>query len=164
MTPLIRHLANYGAYHRDRRNLATHAVGIPLIVLAVEVLLSRPVLDLAGLPLTPAIVASVVAGAFYLRLDIQLGILMSVLLALMCWAGSLIAAGSTAVWLGSGIGLFVFGWALQFVGHFFEGRKPAFTDDLKSLLIGPLFVAAEAVFALGLRKDLRDAVEARVEA
>ena len=43
---------------------------------------------------------------------------------------------------------------MQFLGHHYEGRKPAFVDDLKSLLVGPLFVAAEAAFALGLAREL----------
>lgn len=34
-------MAQYAAYHRDRRNIATHFVGIPLIVFAVGVLLAR---------------------------------------------------------------------------------------------------------------------------
>ena len=39
---LTQQLAKYAAYHRDRRNIATHFIGIPMIVLAVAVLLSRP--------------------------------------------------------------------------------------------------------------------------
>ena len=35
MKPLTRHLVNYAHYHRDPRNIHTHFVGIPLIVLAV---------------------------------------------------------------------------------------------------------------------------------
>jgi len=61
-----------------------------------------------------------------------------------------------------GVGLFVLGWTIQFVGHYFEGRKPAFVDDLSGLIIGPLFVAAELGFMLGLREPLRLAIEARV--
>ena len=34
-------MAQYAAYHRDRRNIATHFVGIPLIVFAIGVLLAR---------------------------------------------------------------------------------------------------------------------------
>ena len=49
-----------------------------------------------------------------------------------------------------GIGLFVVGWVVQLIGHGFEGRKPAFLDDLVGLLIGPLFVVAEAGFLLGM--------------
>ncbi len=26
--------------------------------------------------------------------------------------------------------MFVIGWAIQFVGHHYEGRKPAFVDDV----------------------------------
>ena len=38
---------------------------------------------------------------------------------------------------------FIAGWVLQFVGHVFEGRRPAFLDDLRQLLIAPLFVVQE---------------------
>ncbi len=65
------------------------------------------------------------------------------------------------VWLSTGIGLFVVGWIIQFVGHYYEGRKPAFVDDLSGLIVGPLFVVAELAFLLGLRKALKQAIEAR---
>jgi uncharacterized membrane protein YGL010W len=87
---------------------------------------------------------------------------MAVLLGAALWLGVAVAAWSTATWLAVGIVLFVVGWALQFLGHYYEGRKPAFVDDLLGLLIGPLFVVAELGFAIGLRHELRDAVEARV--
>ena len=54
------------------------------------------------------------------------------------------------------------GWIIQFLGHYWEGRKPAFVDDLVGLLIGPLFVAAEVGFAMGLRLEVQRAIEARV--
>jgi uncharacterized membrane protein YGL010W len=56
----------------------------------------------------------------------------------------------------------VVGWAIQFIGHYYEGRKPAFVDDVVGLLIGPLFLAVEAAFAMGASAELRRAVEARV--
>ncbi|MFC3101112.1 DUF962 domain-containing protein [Altererythrobacter lauratis] len=157
MTRLERSLAAYGAYHRDRRNVATHLVGIPMIFLAVVVLLSRPAWDV-GVPVTPAILFAPGAGLFYLRLDLRFGAVMALLLALCCGAGLALAARGTAVWLGWGAGLFVAGWVIQFIGHAFEGRKPAFFDDLKSLLIGPLFVVAELAFLLGLRREVQAAI------
>ena len=42
MKSLESHLTTYARYHRDRRNIATHFVGIPMIVLGVTSLLSRP--------------------------------------------------------------------------------------------------------------------------
>ena len=46
--------------------------------------------------------------------------------------------------------LFVGGWILQFVGHFFEKQKPAFFSSTSQLLIGPLYVLVEALEALGI--------------
>ncbi len=34
------------------------------------------------------------------------------------------------------LGLFVFGWVLQFVGHAFEGKRPEFFHDWRFLLVG----------------------------
>lgn len=86
---------------------------------------------------------------------------MSVLLLLSLWFGAALAVQSTTLWLSVGVALFVVGWIIQFVGHYYEGRKPAFVDDLMGLLVGPLFVAAELGFLLGLRKDIERAVEER---
>ncbi|MBB6342835.1 putative membrane protein YGL010W [Pseudomonas fluvialis] len=161
MKTLVEHLSQYAEYHRDRRNIATHFVGIPLIVLAVAELLSRPGLEVAGLWLSPAALVAAAAAIFYLRLDLRYGLLMSVLLLLSLWFGAALAVQSTALWLSVGVALFVVGWIIQFVGHYYEGRKPAFVDDLMGLLVGPLFVAAELGFLLGLRKDIERAVEER---
>jgi uncharacterized membrane protein YGL010W len=158
MTRLETALSKYAAYHRDRRNVATHLLGIPMIVLGVVVLLSQPMLENEHGWLTPARVLAFFAMIYYLRLDVRFGFVMVILLSLTAWAGFLIAQLSTAAWLGWGIGLFVVGWIIQFVGHYFEGRKPAFVDDLKSLLIGPLFVVAEVAFMLGLRREVQAAI------
>ncbi len=39
-------------------------------------------------------------------------------------------------WKGA-LGLFVLGWVLQFVGHWFEGKPPAFLSDARYLVVGP---------------------------
>lgn len=161
MKTLVDHLAQYAAYHRDQRNILSHFIGIPLIVVAVAVLLSRPGVEVLGLWLAPATLVSLAAALFYLRLDLRFGLLMTLLLGLSLWAAASLAMQSTMVWLGSGIGLFVIGWAIQFVGHYWEGRKPAFVDDVMGLVIGPLFVAAEAAFLLGLRKEVERVIVER---
>ena len=38
-----------------------------------------------------------------------------------------------------GVGLFVFGWALQFLGHVFEGKPPAFFSNPLMLFAGILW-------------------------
>lgn len=158
---IVDHLAQYAAYHRDRRNIVTHLIGIPMIVLAILILLSRPTMDIGVIDIVPANIVVIWAVFFYIRLDIKLGLLMTVLLWIGLNVGLMIAQQPTAIWLTWGIGLFIVGWVFQFIGHYFEGRKPAFVDDLMGLAIGPLFVVAEVVFMLGLRKELHQAIEAR---
>lgn len=156
MRPLVEHLASYAAYHRDPRNIATHWLGIPMIVAAITILLSRPTFEVAGLELTPAwLVAMGFLVTYYIPLHFGLGMFFAFAFGLGCAAGQHVAEQSTAVWLGTGVGLFVVGWVLQFIGHHFEGKKPAFVDDIIGLLQGPLFLLAELLFVLGWRKDLR---------
>ncbi|WP_307987667.1 Mpo1-like protein [uncultured Pseudomonas sp.] len=151
MKSLVDHLSQYAAYHRDPHNIATHFVGIPLIVIAVATLLSRP----QWMGISPAVLVMLASAVFYLRLELRLGLLMTLLLALTVWLGHALAGLSTVAWLGWGIGLFVVGWVFQFVGHYYEGRKPAFIDDVTGLIVGPLFVVVELGFLLGWREDLR---------
>jgi len=161
MKTLVDHLGQYAEYHRDRRNIFSHFIGIPMIVVAVAVLLSRPGWEVAGLWASPALLTALAAGVFYLRLDLRFGMLMAALLGLCLWAGAALAQQSTLVWLSGGLGLFVVGWVIQFIGHYYEGRKPAFVDDLMGLVVGPLFVVAELGFLLGLRPEVEAAVEKR---
>ncbi|QRK84576.1 DUF962 domain-containing protein [Pseudomonas granadensis] len=161
MKSLVDHLSQYAAYHRDPRNIASHFVGIPLIVVAVAVLLSRPQWSLGGLWISPAVLLALGSAWFYLRLELKLGVLMTVLMGLSVWAGHALAQQSTMVWLSSGLAMFVIGWVIQFVGHHYEGRKPAFVDDISGLIVGPLFVVAELAFLLGLRQELKAQIEAR---
>lgn len=160
MSRLVRQLSAYAEYHRNGHNVATHMVGIPLILFGIGVLLSRPAISLGeGLAVTPMMIVAVVAGILYLRIDMGFGAVLAMFLALVAWAGSGVAGWSTGAWLAMGLGSFVVGWTLQFVGHYFEGRKPAFVDDLSSLFVGPLFVVAELAFLLGLRQPVRRAME-----
>jgi uncharacterized membrane protein YGL010W len=162
MKSLTDQLTQYATYHRDKRNILTHFIGIPMIVASVCVLLSRPVL-LDGMPwVTPAMIFAVLSTIYYLRLDVRYGLVLGAYLA-GCILGSAhyLAAAATGAWLAVGIGMFVVGWIIQFIGHYYEGRKPAFVDDMIGLLIGPLFVTAEAGFLLGMRKDVEAEIVAR---
>jgi uncharacterized membrane protein YGL010W len=161
MRSLETYLSEYATYHRDPRNIATHFFGIPMIVVATQILLARPAFDAGLVALSP--MPLVIAGAlvFYARLDLRYALAMAAFVAPGLLIAPWVAAQSTVVWLAAGVGTFVLGWVIQFVGHAFEGRKPAFVDDLVGLLIGPLFVVAEAGFALGLRREVHAAIEAK---
>jgi uncharacterized membrane protein YGL010W len=158
MKTLVQHLAQYASYHRNPRNVISHIIGIPIIVISVSALLAKLSLTVNGVTLSAAMALAAASIVFYLRLDIGLGLIMAALMTGSVVIGTQIAALPTQGWLLISVGSFVVGWIIQFIGHYFEGRKPAFVDDLSGLAIGPLFVTAEVLFLLGLRRELRDAM------
>ena len=163
MQTIEQNLTQYAAYHRDRRNIATHFVGVPMIVFAV--VLALAVVEIAAGPIivTLAAAVSIAACAYYLKLDLALGATMAIALFAMCASASEITHRTgTGASLGIAAGVFAVGWAIQFLGHRYEGVKPAFFDDVKQLLIGPIFVCAEAYFLFGAMPGLRRYIEDRV--
>jgi uncharacterized membrane protein YGL010W len=156
-------LSQYAEYHRDRRNIVTHFFGVPMIVFAVGVLLARPAFVLAGLALTPAWLVFALVALWYLtRGEFTLGLASTLGVGVLVALGQPVAQGATATWLAWGVGLFVVGWVIQFVGHYYEGRKPAFADDLVGLLVGPMFVVMELMALGGFFKPLVARIEDRV--
>ena len=163
MKSLEENLTQYAAYHRDRRNIATHFAGVPMIVFAIVLAAATVAIPVGAIPITLAAAVSIAAGIYYLRLDFVFGVTLAVTLFAMCAAASEIThRASLGATLALAAAIFVAGWALQFLGHKYEGMKPAFYDDARQLLIGPLFVCAEAFFLAGAREPLRRYIEARV--
>ncbi len=152
-------LTQYAAYHRDQRNIATHFVGVPMIVFSVVLAQAQIAIG----PIHFAWISIILAGTYYIWLDRTLGLASTVLLILCGIVASIISAQtSAATSLFIAIFLFVAGWVIQFIGHRYEGMKPAFVDDLIGLMIGPLFVVAEVFFHFGLKRDLHEYIKARV--
>ena len=160
MRNLEQQITQYAAYHRDRRNVATHFVGVPTIVFSV--VLGLVPWTIFGVNV--ALITIGIAAVFYLILDTTLGTAMLASL-FICYLVAVYMnarVGSVGVIMGLAVLLFVVGWVIQFIGHKFEGVKPAFTDDVIGLAIGPLFVMTELFFAVGLKPGLKKYVEARV--
>ena len=155
-------MVGYAAYHRDRRNITTHFIGIPLIVFSVGILLSWPGFEVGGWALTPAWLAWGATTMWDLtRGNVVLGTAVSFMNFVLFLLAHQVPTASTTGWLTWGLGFFSFGWVMQFIGHCYEGRKPAFVDDLVGLLVGPMFVVAEFLFGLGWGKALLEEIERR---
>jgi uncharacterized membrane protein YGL010W len=158
--PAIDLLKQYAEYHRDRRNIVTHFVGVPLIVFAVGVLLSRPLFMVGDLMLSPAWVVFALVTLWYVtRGQPMLGVAVSAAMAVLMLLAHRVSGEGLGPWLGWGLGCFAVGWIIQFVGHYYEGRKPAFADDIVGLLVGPMFVVMEMLAMLGLFKSLVSEIE-----
>lgn len=154
MTKLEQLLSQYAAYHLDHKNILTHFVGIPLIVFSILCLTARAGFVLSGMELTLALGLIVVTSLYYFSLDRIFAFIMLIVLLAAYPLALKIAHLEFAAWLSLSIGIFVVGWVFQFIGHFYEKKKPAFMDDIVGLAVGPLFVLAEMVFMLGFRKEL----------
>jgi uncharacterized membrane protein YGL010W len=156
-----RHMLKYASYHRDRRNIATHFIGIPLIVFAIGVLLGHVRFALGDVGVSAAGLLWIASAIWYLTLgNLVLGLAVCAVNGVLFVLGAPVGEGTQ--WLTWGLSSFVVGWILQFVGHFYEGKKPAFVDDLAGLLVGPMFVVGEALFALGWGRALRADIERTV--
>src|SRR5690242_5222913 len=65
------------------------------------------------------------------------------------------ALGASSTWVAFAV-LFIGGWALQFLGHHYEGKRPALVDNIFQAFVGPMFLVAETLVASGYRADLAD--------
>ena len=154
-------MATYAAYHQDARNKATHFIGVPVIVLSLFIPLAWLRFDVGGVAISAAQLFAAAVLAYYFILDVPLALAMLVVFAVLAWLGESIAMlGSTAGWTWFAV-LFIGGWILQLVGHVYEGRRPALTDNLFQIFVAPIFLVAEAFFALGYKPQLQDAVQRR---
>lgn len=123
-------LARYAESHRNHTNEIIHFVCIPLIVLSMLGILwaIHPVV---------AIATTLASLYYYTKLSRGFAIGMGVMSAMMLGLLSLMPDMTV---LPLSIAIFVVAWIGQFVGHKIEGKKPSFLEDLRFLLIGPLFV------------------------
>jgi uncharacterized membrane protein YGL010W len=155
-----RQLGSYASVHRDWRNKATHFVGIPLIVFSLLLLLSLWRFEIGGREWTVSLAVALVAVLGWMALDLGIGVLMALLMAPAWYAADALAGalGSpSAIWTAFTV-LFVGGWVLQFLGHHYEGKRPALLDNIFQGFIGPMFLVAETVVAMGHRRDLAEAM------
>ena len=158
-----RQMAMYTTFHRDHRNRLTHFFGIPAIIVSLMVVLALARLGAGGAGVSLAVVVGVAAWGLWIVLDRPIGLAMGVFMIPSLALAEWIAATQTpaTAWIVFAA-LFVGGWALQLWGHGYEGRRPALMSNLFQALIGPMFLVAEIFFAMGLRQDLKDRVEALI--
>jgi uncharacterized membrane protein YGL010W len=156
-----REIAAYADYHRDERNAATHIFGIPIIFVSVVLPLDLWTVAAFGVQTVAAnlIVAAVLIVWIALDAGVGLSLVVAVIPLMLLAAAIAANAGTLTVWL-IAVALFVVGWALQILGHArFEHRRPALLDNPVHLLIGPMFIMAKLLVALGLRRDLAAIIE-----
>jgi uncharacterized membrane protein YGL010W len=155
MRSLKDQLGSYGAYHRAWRNKLCHFVGVPLVTFSLLLLLSWfRFIHAPDFPLTAGTVFYLSVFLYYLCLDWEVALLQApftlALLGLADRAALLPVGESLLVFAAAFLG----GWAVQLLGHAFEGGRPALTDNLWQVFNAPLFLTVEVLTSLGFRRDL----------
>lgn len=165
MKTLDQQMASYAAYHRHPLNRLTHFVGVPLIMFALFIPLSRVGSSFQGLPVTLAGLLALGVLAYYFVLDAALALALTTVTVLLLVAAHQVASlQPTTVGWTVFVACFTGGWILQIVGHVFEGRRPALADNIWQIFVAPIFLMAEVFFALGLKPQVRERVHKRMNA
>ena len=134
----------YGLYHKNKINKIIHWICIPLIIFSLFGLLSllnynfmiadgHYKINILGIFITLVMI-------YYFRLSKNLAFGMLIISLLFIGVIDFISLNDRMSLLYLYSSIFIIAWIGQFVGHKFEGRKPAFLKDLQFLLIGPLWL------------------------
>jgi uncharacterized membrane protein YGL010W len=150
----------YSESHQHPSNKLIHWICVPLIIFSLLGLVwSVPFPHLAFLGryngfLNWASFLIAFSGYYYYRLSPVLSYMMILIVFAMAlvvvqlekWA----LAGGPAIWMVCGT-IFIIAWTGQFIGHKIEGKKPSFLQDVKFLLIGPIWLLHYLCLKMGIR-------------
>lgn len=161
---LMEMLTGYAAAHQHPFNIVVHMIGIPTIMFGVLVPLTWVDTTLGGVTLSLAHVVMAGFFLFYLTLDKLFAVVFLVIALLLTelarQVGQLPVATSGTI----AAVAFAGGFAAQFVGHAVERAMPVLVrHPIQAGLSAPFFVVVELFRFAGLRDDLFNAVQARVE-
>lgn len=158
MKKLAELISVYQQHHKKQITKITHFIGVPCIIFAVLIFLSWfqiGFLNTYTLSVSWILVAALILyyGLYDWILALTCGVFLIILafLAGLC-AGQEINSFNVLMILI----FFIGGWALQFAGHYYEGKKPAFMVGLKQILIAPIFLVTEIFFMLGYKRMLQE--------
>jgi len=147
--PVDVYFDKYAENHQNPTNKAIHWICVPLIVFSLFGLVwAIPFPHIAFMGryndyINWASFLLAFSCYYYYRLSPVLSYFMVLVLFAFSYVIIDLAAwhntGGPPLWESS-LAIFVLAWIGQFIGHKIEGKKPSFFDDLKFLLIGPIWL------------------------
>ena len=145
-------LDDYSVSHQNPTNKKIHWICVPLIMLSALGMMwsiPRPAFFSDISPyLNWATLLIMLSLIYYLMLSVRLAAGMLLVSAVMCLVLELLMRLPWPL-LWTSVAIFVGAWIGQFIVHKIEGRKPSFFKDLQFLLIGPIWLLADAYRKLG---------------
>ena len=148
--PVDAYFDKYAESHQDHTNKLIHWICVPLIVFSLLGLVwAIPFPEVALLGrlngyINWATFLILFAIIYYFRLSPALAVAM--LLVIFVFAAAIVFLEKQhtqndwpPMWQVCLV-IFILSWVGQFIGHKIEGKKPSFLDDIKFLLIGPIWL------------------------
>ena len=147
--PVDAYFDKYAESHQNTKNELIHWICVPLIVFSLLGLvwaIPFPYIKVLGTYNGVFNWASFLIAFsvyYYYKLSPTLSYFMLIIVMLFCYVITLLVqwqtAGGPQLWQSCAV-IFVLSWVGQFIGHKIEGKKPSFLDDVKFLLIGPIWL------------------------
>ena len=158
-------LTGYAASHRHPFNIFVHMIGIPTIMFGILIPLTWASTDIAGISLNLAHVVMLGFFLFYLTLDTVFAIVFLVIALIMTEFAGLVGEKPTAISGTVAAVAFFGGYIAQFVGHAVEKSMPVLVKHpIQANLAAPFFTVVELFKIFGLRSELFDQVQQKIEA
>jgi len=150
LRPVDVYFAKYAESHRNPANKLIHWICVPLIVFSLFGLIWAipfPHLEFLGRYNGYVNWASfLIAFTIYYYYKLSPVLSYAMLIIIMVFSAGVVGLeklhrlnGWPEMWQVCLI-IFVIAWIGQFIGHRIEGKKPSFLDDVKFLLIGPIWL------------------------
>ncbi|WP_079700610.1 Mpo1 family 2-hydroxy fatty acid dioxygenase [Daejeonella lutea] len=159
--PIDAYFDKYAESHQNHTNEVIHWICVPLIVFSLFGLIWAipfPHLEFLGKYNGYVNWASfLIAFAIYYYYKLSPVLSYVMLLIMMFFSAGIVGLeklhrlnGWPEMWQVCLI-IFVVSWIGQFIGHKIEGKKPSFLDDIKFLLIGPIWLLHFVFKKVGIR-------------
>lgn len=130
----------YAAQHDAHIIKITHFIGVPITFFSIQLFLNIISFDSISL----AWLLLIFLFGFYLFLDIFLALITAFFLFFITTFAQLVFYLSThQMSLLIAILCFILGWVVQFIGHYYGKKKPAFLTNIFQMSMAPLFLTAE---------------------
>jgi uncharacterized membrane protein YGL010W len=157
-------LTGYAAAHRHPFNIWVHMIGIPTIMLGVLIPLTWVNFDVGGVTVNLAHGVMLGFFAFYMTLDRLFAIVFLIFALLIAELARRIGAMPIEESGMVAAVAFVGGYVAQFLGHAVEKSMPVLVrHPIQANLAAPFFTVVELFKILGLRDDLFNEVQMKID-
>lgn len=160
MVPFIEQAKLYACYHQNPIARYLRAIGIPMMMLSMMILLGFVHIVIIGiLNVTLAEIVTIGLLIYYFLLNWRLAFVATPILIFLLWIATLFTdEGPNRFALWAFLVTFALGCVAEFIEYFIEGKRPLGIALFFQTLIAPLFLIAELFFMVGRMQGLKNQV------